>query len=61
MSINAQKVVSIALYTYLAISPFVIGLCAYKWVEFKNKYTTVKIEQAFEVFDKDIDKSLSEN
>lgn len=29
MSINAQKVVSIALYIYLAISPFVIGYLVY--------------------------------
>ena len=29
MSINAQKVVSIALYAYLAISPFAIGYLAY--------------------------------
>lgn len=41
------------------MSPFVIGLCAYKWHDYKDNYVTLKINNQIDSLDRECDEIIA--
>lgn len=55
----SQKIITVSIGIYLILSPFAIGVCAYNWNDYKDKYRTLKLNNQIDSLNRECDEIIA--